>query len=137
MERYLNGKAPASLVFAIPDHPWTKTGKDAAAVRIAMTVAAAGARDGVLREVVGEAGLDTDEPVLGFTERGGRINSDLSVGVDVTKVVPLVANSGICHDGVKLHGSGFIVSPAEARLLGLETRPGLKSYIRLIVTAAT
>jgi hypothetical protein len=42
MERYLNAKAPASLLMAIPDHPWTKATRDAAAVRIAMSVAAAG-----------------------------------------------------------------------------------------------
>ena len=47
---------------AIPDHPWTKATKDAAAVRIAMTVAAKGQHEGVLREVVREEGLETDAP---------------------------------------------------------------------------
>ena len=37
MERHLNATNPISLVFAIPDHPWTKATKDSAAVRIAMT----------------------------------------------------------------------------------------------------
>jgi len=38
IERYMTGKSPLSLVFAVPDHPWQKAaGK--AAVRIAMTVA--------------------------------------------------------------------------------------------------
>src|SRR3546814_2068143 len=55
IRHHLNARTPVSLVMAIPDHPWTKTGRDAAAVRIAMTVAQAGRHDGVLREVVREA----------------------------------------------------------------------------------
>ena len=42
MERHLKGKPPISLLVAIADHPWTKATRDAAAVRIAMTVAAKG-----------------------------------------------------------------------------------------------
>jgi hypothetical protein len=130
MERHLNRKPPVSLVFAVPDHPWTKATRDAAAVRIAMTVVEAGSRDGALWEVRPEAGLDTDQPVLGFITRDGRINSDLSVGVDLTKAVPLLANEGLSSPGVKLHGSGFIVSPAQAEQLGLARRPGLERHIR-------
>ena len=48
-----------SLILAIPDHPWTKATPDAAAVRIAMTVAEAGAHDGKLVEIVREEGLET------------------------------------------------------------------------------
>ena len=39
--RHLEAKKPVSLLMAIPDHPWTKATDNAAAVRIAMTVAAA------------------------------------------------------------------------------------------------
>ncbi len=130
MERHLNGKAPLSLVFAVPDHPWTKATKEAAAVRIGMTVAEAGARDGVLREVLSEAGLDTDEPTLAFAARAGRINSDLSVGIDVGRARPLQANQGIASRGVQLMSAGFIVTPAEAAHLGLGKRPGLERHIR-------
>ncbi|MGB8841737.1 MAG: DNA methyltransferase [Aliidongia sp.] len=42
MARHLKAKKPISLVMAIPDHPWTKATRDAAAVRIAMSVAAPG-----------------------------------------------------------------------------------------------
>ena len=45
-ERYLKAKSPLSLVMAIADHPWTKATSDAAAVRIAMTVAEAGTHEG-------------------------------------------------------------------------------------------
>ncbi|MBC7521493.1 MAG: class I SAM-dependent DNA methyltransferase, partial [Sandarakinorhabdus sp.] len=128
------GSSPAplslSLVLAIADHPWTRTGKDAAAVRIAMTVAAAGDHDGTLITITGESGLETDNPTLMETRATGRINADLTTGTDVTNVVPLKANEGICSPGVKLHGAGFIVTPAQAAALGLGTRAGLEAHIR-------
>ena len=130
MERYLTAKAPISLVMAIPDHPWTKATADAAAVRIAMTVAQAGTYEGMLRDVVSESGLDTDAPLIEFSETAGAIHSDLTVGVDVTKAVPLRANEGLSSPGVKLHGAGFIVTPAEAAHLGLGRRAGLEKHIR-------
>jgi hypothetical protein len=86
--RHLQARQPISLVMAIPDHPWTKATRQAAAVRIAMTVGEAGVREGRLREVVREGRLDTDQPEIGLTERIGMINADLSVGLDVTTVAP-------------------------------------------------
>lgn len=130
MERHLTAKKPISLLMAIPDHPWTKSSPDAAAVRIAMTVCAAGRIEGVLREVTREEGLASDSPIIDFTEQVGTINSDLTVGVDVTMASPLEANEGICSPGVKLHGSGFIVTPREAIHLGAGKRPGLDDVIR-------
>ena len=119
-----------SLILAIPDHPWTKATKDAAAVRIAMTVAERGTREGRLVEIVGESGLDSDNPVLAERECSGRINPDLSLGSDVTAVKPLLANEGLASPGVKLHGAGFIVTPQEAEHLGLGRREGLEKHIR-------
>ncbi|MAA98198.1 MAG: restriction endonuclease subunit M [Stappia sp.] len=130
MEPHLSAKKPLSLVLAIPDHPWTKVTRDSAAVRIAMTVAEAGTRDGLLLETVSERGLDTDNPVILFEAKSGRIHSDLTVGVDVTAATELRANEGICSPGVKLHGSGFIVTPDEAQHLGLGRREGLENHIR-------
>lgn len=131
MERHLGAKNPISLVFAIPDHPWTKATKDSAAVRIAMTVAEAGTREGVLWEVAREDGLDTDEPELDFDSSEGRINSDLTVGLDLTRATTLIASEGLCSRGVQLMGSGFIISRTEATHLGLGRREGLESYVRL------
>ena len=105
-------------------------GKDAAAVRIAMTVAAAGTHGGTMLTVKHEAGLDTDDPVIECRAETGTINADLSIGTDVTTVRPLRANGGICSPGVKLHGAGFIVTPAQAAALGLGHRPGLDAHIR-------
>jgi hypothetical protein len=128
--RRMEGRSPVGIVLAIPDHPWTKATRDAAAVRIAMTVVEAGAPEGRLLGVVEESGLDTDAPVIAFRERRGRINADLTVGADVTSAQPLLANEWICSPGVKLHGAGFIVSRAEAEFLGLGRRDGLDRHIR-------
>lgn len=130
IDRHLSAKKPISLVMAIPDHPWTKAAPDSAAVRIAMTVAEAGARDGALFEVIAESGLETDAPQISFVDRPGRIHSDLTVGPDVTAAGPLLANEGVCSPGVKLHGAGFIVTPPQAEALGLGRRPGLERHIR-------
>lgn len=130
MAARLKAKKPVSILMAISDHPWTKATKDAAAVRIAMTVVTAGVQEGVLREVTREADLSTDTPIVELVERGGTINPDLTVGADVTGTNPLQANDYICSPGVKLHGAGFIVTPAEAEALGLGKRPGLERHIR-------
>ena len=58
------------------------------------------------------------------------INADLTIGVDVTRANALRANEGLCSPGVKLHGAGFIVTPAQAAQLGLGRRPGLENHIR-------
>jgi SAM-dependent methyltransferase len=130
VQRHLDGKRPISLLLAIPDHPWTRVGKDTAQVRIAMTVAAAGRCDGRLREVISEASLDSDQPRIELNEQQGRINADLTIGTDVTLAQMLRANDGLCSPGVKLHGSGFLVTSAEAQALGLGRRPGLEDHIR-------
>lgn len=128
--RHLEAKKPISLLMAIPDHPWTKASENAAAVRIAMTVAAAGTHQGVLREVTSESGLDTDQPNIELSATLGRINSDLTVGVDVAGATPLTSNAGLASRGMALHGSGFIVTPAQADALGLGKREGLENHIR-------
>jgi hypothetical protein len=130
LERHLLAKAPISLVMAIPDHPWTKAISDAAAVRIAMTVVAAGTSEGILREVVREEGLETEAPIIEFSEIAGAINFDLTIGADVSRCATLLANKGLSSRGVALHGGGFIVTPKVAEHLGLGRRPGLEHHIR-------
>lgn len=130
LERHLHSTPPVSLLLAIPDHPWTKASKDAAAVRIAMTVAAAGEHQGALRKVVREDQLDTDEPVIDLYETRGKINADLSIGADIDKLGELLANDVICYRGVQLMGSGFIVSLEQAIGLGLGRRQGLERHVR-------
>jgi hypothetical protein len=130
VETHLTAKKPVSLVFAIPDHPWTKATSDAAAVRIAMTVAEIGIKDGLLREVIREDALDTDSPTVELSEQTGTINSDLTVGIDISRCSPMLANEGICARGMVLHGAGFIVTRRQAEHLGLGRRPGLEQHIR-------
>ena len=86
---------------------------------------------GVLREVTHEFGVDTDTPIIDFQDALGTINSDLTVGVDLNSVRPIRSNEGIAHDGVKLHGRGFIVSPQQAAYLGLGNRPVRTIYSTL------
>ena len=100
--------------FAIPDHPWTKATKDAAAVRIAMTVGCSGAAEGALYEVATEQALDTDEPRLTLHHRKGVLNADLTVGANVAGAQELLANKGISCNGMMLAGQGFVVSESEA-----------------------
>jgi type I restriction-modification system DNA methylase subunit len=119
-----------SLVMAIPDHPWTKASKDSAAVRIAMTVAERGTREGELREVTVEEALDSDEPKIVLTTTQATIHPNLTTGADVTSVVSLRANDGLASPGVKLHGAGFIVPEGKERDLGLGVREGAENHIR-------
>ncbi len=123
-------KRRLSLILAIPDHPWTKATKDAAAVRIAMTVAERGEHEGRLVEITGESGLDSDAPMLVESELRGQINPDLKLGADAGSVVPLKANEGLGYRGVQLIGAGFMVTPTEAEHLGLGKREGLEKHIR-------
>lgn len=126
-----NPKTPLSLLFAIPDHPWVDAG-DGAAVRIAMTVAAPGTQPGRLITVTEERKGETEaegRPVTLSTEKG-RIFANLRIGADVAGARALKANGGISSPGVKLHGAGFIVTPAAARSFGLGTVPGLERQIR-------
>jgi hypothetical protein len=125
----LEARAPLHLVFAVPDHPWTD-GSGSAAVRIAMTVAAAGAGKGVLATVVSEAEGKEGVPEVVLATSEGVINADLTIGVDVKAAKPLRANERIASPGVKLHGAGFIVTPAKAAALGLGRVPGLEAHIR-------
>lgn len=130
VENRLKADPPISIVLAIPDHPWTKAGKDAAAVRIAITVAEVGRRDGLLRKVISANDLDTDEPKVELSRQRGRINADLTIGADVTSARPLLSNAALCSPGMKLHGDGFIVTGDRAEALGLSLRPGLDQHIR-------
>ena len=121
--------SPLHLAFAIPDHPWVDSA-EGAAVRIAMTVGAAGEGPGVLQQVVSERPGDNDTAEITLAESRGRILPDLTTGSDVAGAQPLQANGNISGRGVQLFGSGFIVTPQEAADLGLGLVAGLKRHIR-------
>ena len=113
-----------ALTFAIPDHPWVDSA-NGAAVRIAMTVAAASSVRAELVEasparlltVTHEETGEFGEVAVKLAENTGVIHADLSVGANVASAVALMANGGITSRGVMLFGAGFIVTPEEAAQL--------------------
>ncbi|MCB0233155.1 MAG: class I SAM-dependent DNA methyltransferase, partial [Anaerolineae bacterium] len=129
IEHHLSATPPLSLLFAIPDHPWVDT-TDGAAVRIAMTVGAAGEVAGVLQEVATERAGDGDAAEISFRRSVGRVLANLTTGSDVAGATALKANGDVSGRGVQLFGSGFIVTEEEAQTLGLGTVSGLERHIR-------
>lgn len=116
LEPHLNDqKKLLSLLFAIPDHPWVDT-QYGAAVRIAMTVGAAGNRAGQLLTIATESKerAEADGRQVTFDHQIGKVFANLQIGADVMGCTPLLANKGIAHMGMKLHGAGFIVTRDQA-----------------------
>ena len=130
VQAHLESMDGISFAFAIPNHPWVDA-SDSAAVRIAMTAVARGRdRPGQLLEVRSERLVQDGELEVDLSARVGVIHANLRIGADLTRAVPLQANEGLCSPGVKLHGAGFIVTPDEAKALGLGRVLGLDQYIR-------
>ena len=129
VQEHLSAKNPLSLVFAVPDHPWVDSA-DGAAVRISMTVGEAGEREGRLARVVREDQSKNEGSDVELTEHEGKIFADLTIGADVASGESLKSNENLSSRGVSLHGAGFIVTPEEAKHLGLGRIPGLENHIR-------
>ena len=121
--------ASPALAFAVPDHPWID-GHGGAAVRVAMTVGALGTDQGRLALVSSEATLADGTSQVQVMERTGVIHADLTTGADLTGIVPLQANAGLACRGMQIIGAGFIVTPEEAKALGLGREPGLERIIK-------
>jgi hypothetical protein len=125
-----DAKHPLSLAFAIPDHPWVDA-TDGAAVRIAMTVGIGQVQPGRLLTVEEEAeSAGNSEVDVKLESHTGFIHPDLRIGANVAAATSLRSNDGLSCPGFKLHGSGFIVTPEEARILGLGSVPNLEKHIR-------
>lgn len=120
---------PMSLAFAIPDHPWVDT-SDGAAVRIAMTVGASGYNSGRLVRVTSESAGESGEVTVSLMEKSGVIHADLRSGANVSSAQALRSNLNLSCPGLKLHGSGFIVTQAQAIQLGLGRVSGIEQVIR-------
>jgi hypothetical protein len=99
------------ITWAVADHPWVDE-SGAADVRVAMTVLAKNPGSATLVRVDDQA-----MPVGEITV--DRLNADLTAHADVATAssLPLRANAGLASPGFKLHGSGFILPPAEGRPL--------------------
>ncbi len=108
LEPHLAAEEPLSIIFAVPDHPWIDA-TDGAGVRIAMTVGELGNRNGQLSRAVDEKPATEDQFDVVFEKRVGKINADLSVDIDLRSVAPLKSNEGLCGQGMKLVGEGFVL----------------------------
>ncbi|PZQ17731.1 MAG: class I SAM-dependent DNA methyltransferase [Ancylobacter novellus] len=130
LERHIGDGKTVTLVFAVPDHPWTKATHESAAVRIAMTVAEIGRGAGRLAVVESEAELDTDAPRIELRQTTGAINPDLSTGAAVSSAVALRASGDISWNGAMLAAKGFVITPDEAAELARLDGDGGKRVLR-------
>jgi hypothetical protein len=128
VQAQLSAKPPLSLLFAIPDHPWVDTA-EGAAVRIAMTVGAAGEHTGELLEATDEQPQPDGSEKVSFSSHHGRISADLTIGASLVAMNSLKANELLNSNGMMLAGSGFIVTEDEAKSLGLGRIRGLEKHI--------
>jgi hypothetical protein len=131
------------LTFAIPDHPWIDSAA-CAAVRIAMSVGARIPAVGLSladdRSAVTESRLhrvtsespneETGENEVQLDFALAHVGADFTAGADVSGAKELKANEHLCHEGVKPHGMGFVVTKERASELGLGNSPLLERYIR-------
>ena len=108
-----DARAPVSLIFAIPDHPWVDTA-EGAAVRIAMTVAEGGEHSGELARVIDEKAQADGSSVVGFAKQVGRIAADMTLGAGIAATKLLEANSDLVSRGVQTIGEGFVVTREQA-----------------------
>lgn len=116
LEQHLQDrKRPISLLFTIPDHPWIDS-QDGASVRISMTVAGAGRRDGQFLTLLSEGTSEIEDGAheVKFQHRIGRVFANLQVGVDVSSAHELRANIGLGNRGVQPIGTGFTISREQA-----------------------
>ncbi len=117
LEPHLNDpKRPISLLFAIPDHPWVDT-LFGAAVRISMTVAGFGRREGQLSVITVEKKeiREAEGRKISFENHRGKILGNLRIGADVPSAKSLTANLKVATPGVIPHGEGMVVDAATAR----------------------
>ncbi len=122
-------KKPIHLTYAIPDHPWVDSA-DGAAVRISMTVASGGKAAGLVEKVVKEETREDGENDVVLEGAKGMVGADMKIGANVSSCSSLDANSKLSCPGMKLHGSGFIVSPETAINLGLGRITGLEERLK-------
>lgn len=125
---HIEARTPLSLVFAIPDHPWVDV-SEGAAVRVAMSVAEAGTRNGILARVIGERDGEGAAEVTLATEEG-QLQSDFRIGAEVASAVRLRSNQGLSFMGVTLVGEGFRVPEAALPSFdATEARAVIRSYL--------
>ena len=113
IDLHVRAKKPISIPFAIPDHPWVD-GADGAQVRVSISGGIDGRHEGQLRLLTSEEHVGEEEVAVQLDATTGFIFPNLQIGPDLDSAKSLRANEGLSCPGVKLHGSGFIVSPEVA-----------------------
>ncbi|SDM54384.1 Type II restriction/modification system, DNA methylase subunit YeeA [Oryzisolibacter propanilivorax] len=108
--------AGTHLVMAIADHPWVD-GKGGAAVRIAMTVLAAGSDEGELQVVRAEMPQEHGEMAVDLNAQRGAIHADLKIGANVAAALPLRSSQRLSNTGYLLGGRGFVLTAEEVATL--------------------
>lgn len=117
------------LELAIPDHPWVDSA-NGAAVRIAMTVLAAGISEGQLLTVTSEQTGDHGEMAVELAVQTGLVHADLNVGANVAAANKLLSNGGISFMGMIPLGAGFWVTRGEAEALGYGSVAEFDNHVR-------
>jgi len=134
LDLHQNQKNKVQLFFAIPDHPWSDGDAN---VRIAMTGAELNnspkmAQKKILGVVTGEDNEDTPESTADRIQvrwsTPGQIFNDLSAGVNLSLAVPIKAQTGLCSDGVKPYGSGFILNAQEVAKFSSKEKELIRVY---------
>lgn len=118
VEKYLNDTPRISLIYAIPDHPWSE-GDGNAAVRIAMTVAARGKLLGTIQTVKNSKQGFPDSDQLNEPQ-AGKISAFLTLGARLDDAEPLMANAGMSFMGVIPVSLGFVLNDSQRKLFNLE-----------------
>ncbi len=118
----------ARVCWAIAEHPWSDG--DGAEVRVAMTVIAKNPPSARLLTVPRTRYARGEVPILSDT-RVPRLNGDLSAAADIATAasIPMHANAGVCSNGYKPHGTGFLLPDDEAQML-LASVPNASEVLR-------
>lgn len=123
-------KKPLHLAYAIADHPWVDSA-DGAAVRIALTVGAAGKSEGELATVTVEKETGDDAHEVSLSSDIGYIAANLQLGASVSSTMDLFSNTGLANQGVTPLGLGFRLVADDLPALRIqdgETHPVVKPY---------
>jgi len=123
-------KGGGTIAYAVPDHPWVDE-KNGAHVRVAMTVFVRDEQPGRLELVVDERRGELGQTLVRTEQKLGRINSALTLGLDLSSLVRLRANRGLTCPGVQLSGQGFVLNSEQAKEFSRRTQ---RDLIRPYVT---
>lgn len=118
----LAAAAGVRVCWAIPEHPWSDG--DGAEVRVSMTVLAHEPTIARLLQVPPTRYARGEVPIISDVHVP-KLNSDLTAHADVASsaAVSLLANAGMCSNGYKPHGTGFLLEPEESvRVLQADSR---------------